>query len=321
MEPVSSADPSGRHSGRELHRPSEGQAMFERPSPPRFDVPSGSCDCHVHLFGPFAQYPLDRGRLYTPDPALASDLFAMLDGAGVDRAVLVQPSAYGTDNRCMLDALSIYPGRLRGVAVVDADIAEAELARMHALGVRGVRLNLASAGGRSSAETGEMLERFAARLAPLGWHVQMFVSLDIIAAIAPLVRRLPVDVVFDHMGLAQAALGVAQLGFSALVDLMRGGGVWVKLSGTYRISDEIYGNRDVTTLARALIAANPGRVVWASDWPHIGSHPHRVAGEPPHADYRRIDYGRLLSALADWAERDEIERIMVRNPATLYGFA
>jgi len=271
--------------------------MFERPSPPRFAVPPGSCDCHVHLFGPFAGYPLDRGRLYTPDAALASDLFAMLD------------------------AMAEHPQRLRGVVVIDADAAEADLARMHVLGARGARLNLASAGGKSAAETARLVERLADRIAPLGWHLQMFVSLDIIAEIAPLVRRLAVDVVFDHMGLAPAARGTAQPGLAALVELMQGGRVWVKLSGTYRVSDDLYGNAEVTALARALIAANRDRVVWASDWPHLGPHAHRVDGEPPLAEYRRIDYGRLLSALADWAERDDIERILVRNPAQLYDFA
>jgi predicted TIM-barrel fold metal-dependent hydrolase len=294
--------------------------MFEPASPPRFDVPAGSCDCHVHLFGPYAQYPLDPARVYTPDPALASDLLAMLDGAGVARAVLVQPSAYGTDNRCMLDAMATLPQRLRGVVVIGADAATAQLDRMHALGVRGVRLNLASAGGKSGAETAQLVEEMAAKIAPLGWHLQMFVSLATIAAIAPMVRRLPVEVVFDHMGLAQAARGIAQPGFSVLLDLLQGGRVWVKLSGTYRVSDDLYGNPQVTAVARALIGANPDRVVWASDWPHIGVHPHRVDGEPPHAGYRRIDYGRLLSALANWAEPADIERILVRNAESLYGF-
>src|SRR5262249_17035385 len=127
--------------------------MFERPSPPRFAVPPGSCDCHVHLFGPFARYPLDRVRLSTPDPPPPSDLFAMPAGAGRRRAVLVQQSAYGTDNRCLLDAMAEHPQRLRGVVVIDADAAEADLARMHVLGARGARLNLASAGGKSAAET------------------------------------------------------------------------------------------------------------------------------------------------------------------------
>jgi predicted TIM-barrel fold metal-dependent hydrolase len=296
--------------------------MFEPPSPPQFAVPAGGCDCHVHLFGPFERYPLDGRRLYTPDPALASDLTAMLDGAGLGRAVLVQPSAYGTDNRCMLDALAEHPQRLRGVVVIDPDAAEAdELAHMRALGVRGVRLNLATAGGKSAAETAQLVDRLAARIAPLGWHLQVFVTLDVIAAIAPIVRRSAVDIVFDHMGMAQAARGMAQEGLSTLLDLLQTGRVWVKLSGTYRVSTEIYGNPQVTALARMLIAANAERVVWASDWPHIGAHPHDVAGEPPQAEYRKIDYGRLLSGLAAWADADEIDRILVRNPAALYGFS
>jgi predicted TIM-barrel fold metal-dependent hydrolase len=294
--------------------------MFDRPSRPRFDVPSGSCDCHVHLFGPFASYPLARNRLYTPDPALISDLLAMLDGAGVARAVLVQPSAYGTDNHCLLDAMAAHPDRFRGVVVIDPATPGKELEHMHALGARGARLNLATAGGKSGAETIRLVEQLAGKIAPLGWHLQIFVTLDIVAAIAPIVARLPVDVVFDHMGLAQAARGLSQPGLSILLGLMEIGRVWVKLSGIYRVSDEHYGNAQVSALARALIAANRERVVWASDWPHIGHHAHSVEGEPPHADYRRIDYGRLLSELAEWAEPDDIARILVRNPATLYGF-
>lgn len=292
--------------------------MFARPSQPQIDVPPGSCDCHVHLFGPYDRYPLDRGRLYTPDLALAPDLFAMLDGAGVSRAVLVQPSAYGTDNRCMLDALAAFPQRLRGVVVIDPETSTAELQRMHALGARGTRLNLATLGGRPAAETARMVERLADAIAPLGWHLQTFISLDIIAVIAPLVRRLPVEVVFDHMGLVQAERGLAQPGLAALLDLLASGRAWVKLSGTYRVSDDIYGNAHVDALARALIAANRDRVVWASDWPHLGPHPLHHDGEPPHADYRRIDYGRLLSRLGEWAEGDDIARILVRNPARLY---
>ena len=296
--------------------------MFEPPSPPQFAVPSDGCDCHVHLFGPFERYPLDGRRLYTPDSALAADLTAMLDGAGMARAVLVQPSAYGTDNRCMLDAMAESPQRLRGVVVIDPDAAEAgELARMHALGVRGTRLNLATAGGKSADETAELVDRLAAKIAPLGWHLQIFVTLEVIAAIAPIVRRSAVDIVFDHMGMAQAARGMAQEGLSTLLDLLQTGRVWVKLSGTYRVSSEIYGNPQVTALARMLIAANPERVVWASDWPHTGAHPHHVEGEPPHAEYRKIDYGRLLSVLAAWGDPDDIDRILVRNPAALYGFA
>ncbi len=295
--------------------------MFEPSRPPSFALPPGSCDCHVHVFGPFERYPLDPGRLYTPDPALVSDLLDTLDGSGMARAVLVQPSAYGTDNACLLDALDAHPARLRGVAVIAGSESPGELKRMHALGVRGIRLNLATSGGRSAAETMRLAEGLAATIAPLGWHLQMFVTLDVIEAVAPAVRTLPVEVVFDHMGLVQVARGLAQPGVETLLDLLASGRVWVKLSGTYRVSDDLYGNAQVTALARALIGANADRVVWASDWPHIGAHAHSVEGEPAHVAYRRIDYGRLLSVLADWAEADDIARILARNPARLYDFA
>ena len=294
--------------------------MHRIPGQPDFIVPAGSCDCHVHLFGPFERYALARSRLYTPAPALASDLFAVIDAAGIGRAVLVQPSAYGTDNSCLLDALAAYPTRLRGVAVIDADLPVAELERMNKLGVRGIRLNLATSGGRSATETGRLVDALADKIGPLGWHLQLFIGIGVIEEIAPLLRRLPVDVVFDHMGMPQAALGTTQPGFSALLNLLEHGRSWVKLSGPYRVSPDPYGNAEVVTLARALVAANRDRVVWGSDWPHIDTHPHSVAGEPPAVGYRPLDYGCLLTALADWA-RDDIAHILVDNAARLYGFA
>ena len=295
--------------------------MFKPPSPPGFAVPAGSCDCHVHLFGPHEHYALSKKRLYTPAPATVSDLLSMLDAAGMARAVLVQPSAYANDNRCQLDALAAHPDRFRVVAVIDPELDTRELERMNAGGVRGVRLNLASSGGRSGAETARLVEALAERIAPLGWHLQMFIPIATIDDIAPVVGRLPVDVVLDHMGLPDAARDTAQPGFPALLKLLESGRAWVKLSGPYRISPDAYGNAQVVTLARALVAANPDRVVWGSDWPHIGKHAHHVGGEAPAVDYRPLDYGRLLSVLTEWVSADDLTRILVHNPATLYGFA
>ena len=295
--------------------------MFKPPSPPGFAVPPGSCDCHVHLFGPFERYPLAKPRLYTPASALMSDLLSMLDRAGIARAVLVQPSAYAVDNRCQLDAYAAHPDRFRVVAVIDPIGDPRELEAMNARGVRGVRLNLASSGGRSGAETARLVEALAARIAPLDWHLQLFVRIGIVEDIAPLVMRLPVDVVFDHMGLPDAARGPAQGGFTALLKLAESGRAWVKLSGPYRVGSDDYGNAQVAALARALVAANPERMVWGSDWPHIGKHAHSVGGEPGPVEYRPLDYGRLLSALAEWISPDDLTRILVHNAATLYGFA
>jgi predicted TIM-barrel fold metal-dependent hydrolase len=294
---------------------------FLVPSVPRISVPRGACDCHVHLFEPPDQYPLAQHRAFTPAAALRSDLIATLNGGRIDRAVVVQPSVYGTDNSCMLDALAAEPLRLRGVAVIDAATPMAELERMHALGVRGARLNLAVAGITSAAEAARLVDVFAARIAPLGWHLQLFVNSAIIAAVAPTIANLPVEVVFDHMGFFQAAFGTSQPGFATLLALLADGRTWVKLSGTYRVSPDEYGNPQVTALVRALISANRERVVWASDWPHIGAHPLTAHAEPPPVDYRQIDYGRLVSVIADWGDAEDIDRMLVTNPAKLYGFA
>lgn len=299
----------------------KGVGMFKPPTSPGFVVPAGSCDCHVHLFGPFERYPLAKQRLYTPTPATRSDLITMLDAAGIARAVLVQPSAYATDNRCQLDAFTAHPDRFRVVAVIDPQQDARELEALNARGVRGVRLNLASSGGRSGAETARMVEALADRIAPHGWHLQIFVGISVLDDIAPLVMRLPVEVVFDHMGLADAARGPAQSGLPALLRLLGSGRAWVKLSGPYRVSPDAYGNAQVVALARALLAANPERIVWGSDWPHIGKHAHSVDGEPGPVEYRPLDYGRLLSVLAEWVSPDDLARILVHNAATLYGFA
>ncbi len=295
--------------------------MFKPPSAPGFVLPQGSCDCHVHLFGPFERYPLAQRRLYTPAPAQTSDLLSILDRAGVERAVLVQPSAYGTDNRCLLDACAANPGRFRMVAVIDPDTETRELERMDALGVRGLRLNLASSGGRSGAETARLMQETARRIAPLGWHLQMFVDIATVGQIAPVTRALPVDVVFDHMGMPDAGRGLSQPGLSALLELLARGRTWVKLSGAYRVSPDEYNNTHVSALARALIAANPDRVVWGSDWPHIGKHAHHHDEAAPPVEYRPLDYGRLLAALSEWASADNLARVLARNPAKLYGFS
>jgi predicted TIM-barrel fold metal-dependent hydrolase len=294
---------------------------FQPPSTPVICIPHGACDCHVHLFGPADRYPLARNRAFTPAAAPLPDLIAMLNGGRIDRAVLVQPSAYGTDNSCMLDALAAEPRRLRGVAVIDAATPMDELERMHALGVRGARLAFAVAGETSAAEAKRLVDLIATRIAPLDWHLQLFVTSAIIAAVAPMIPELPVEVIFDHMGFFQAALGTAQPGFSSLLALLAGGRTWVKLSGTYRVSPDEYGNPAVTALARALIGANREHVVWGSDWPHIGAHPLTVHAEPPPVGYRRIDFGRLVSVIADWGDAEDVHRMLVSNPAKLYGFA
>ena len=297
--------------------------MPEPHSKPTFAVPAGATDCHVHVFGPFAKFPLAAKRGYTPDPATADDLIARMDAAGVGRAVIVQPSAYGTDNRATLDGIARHPKRLRGVAVIDASFTSAQLQSMHAAGVRGIRLNVVSGGGPNARDVGRLLEAYAAKLAPLGWHIQIYAHFDTIAAIVPHAGTLPVHLVFDHMGGPVEAQGIDGPGFKALRQLLGSGRCWVKLSGPYRVAGPAdYGDDRARVAASTLHATNPERCVWGSDWPWIGEHARTAHAAAPPVAYRPIDYGRLLSQVPTWlAARKDQERVLVANPALLYGFA
>jgi predicted TIM-barrel fold metal-dependent hydrolase len=268
-------------------------------------VPPGACDCHAHVFGPAAQFPYAEGRDYTPPDAPPAAHLAMLDALGLARGVLVQPSVYRIDNRAMWAALEAAPARLRAVAVIGEETGGRELERMHALGTRGVRFNVLSSGGTSL----ELLERLARRIAPLGWHVQLHVAGPVLAELAPRLGRLPVAVVIDHMGNLRPEAGPAQPGFQALLALLRDG-AWVKLSAPYRLSREPAPFAAVIPFARALAEAAPERCLWGTDWPH-----------PNLNDRVMPNDGDLLDALADWAPDAEAQRrILVENPARLYGF-
>ena len=296
--------------------------MYLDPTPAAFKPPPGGCDCHTHIFGPFDRYPLARERSYTPPPAPVTDLIARLDRTGLDRAVIVQPSAYGTDNRRTLNAVAEHPQRLRAVVVIDGSESDAELARMHAAGARGVRLNLISAGGPRGATVAELLTRVADRIRPLGWHIQIYTDLDVIAANAATLQALGVDIVLDHMAKVDAVRGTAHPHFALLRRLLDTGRLWVKLSGTYRVSPDLYGNDAVTRLARALIVINPERMVWGTDWPHLANHNRIASSEPPPIDCHPIGYGGLLSLVPEWTGSAKVtEQVLSTNPARLYGFA
>ncbi|WP_420394198.1 amidohydrolase family protein [Acuticoccus sp.] len=276
------------------------------PTPARFTPPDGAVDCHAHVFGPAARYAYVADRSYTPPDAPLEAYRAMLATLGLSRGVLVQPSVYGTDNTAMLDGLAADPGALRGVAVVEGDVADAELRRMHDLGVRGVRINLLFAGGTGMAD----LTRLCARIAPLGWHVQLLIDVSTFGDLAATLAELPVPVVFDHMGHVPVAKAEGDPGVAAMLRLIAEGRAWAKLSGAYRITGlPRLPYDDVGTHARAIVAANPERVVWASDWPH------------PSVDILMPNDGALLSMLEDWtpdtATRD---RILTTNAWTLYDF-
>jgi predicted TIM-barrel fold metal-dependent hydrolase/predicted NBD/HSP70 family sugar kinase len=299
-----------------------------RPSQPKtalsFAVPEGACDCHVHVFGRAATFPFAARRGYTPPPASAAQLLALQAALKLSRVVIVQPSVYGSDNSCTLDGMRRLGARARGVAVIDEATSNAALDQMHRAGIRGVRVNLATAGESDPAQARRNLAAAVARVAPLGWHVQVYTELSVIAALKDEVARLGVPIVFDHFGGAQAAGGpaggVGQPGFAALLALVTAGHAYVKVSAAYRSSNKAPAYDDVAPLAEALIAANPDRILWGTDWPH----PHAAA---PGAALDRvtpsydIDDGLALNQLQLWAPNAAIRRkILVANPARLYDF-
>ncbi len=274
------------------------------PKAPNFTVPSGACDCHAHVFGPASK--LVASRLYTPPAAPLADYKNMLGVTGIERAVIVQPSVYGTDNRATLQAVAQAGGAFRAVVVVDPDVTIAELEAMHAQGARGARVN-ALFSGRS--ERAALLD-LGVKLAEVGWHMQMLVDVSTFEDLEGFVAGLPVPVVFDHMGHVHVSNGLDDVGFMALLRLMESGQAWVKLSGSYRITGQDQPPyTDVTPFAQAVVAANSERCVWASDWPH------------PHIQVPMPNDGALLDMLFDWVPNtDTRNRILVNNPARLYGF-
>lgn len=285
-----------------------------------FAVPEQACDCHVHVFGTAADFPFAAHRGYTPPSASAAELLALQEALQLSRVVIVQPSVYGGDNSCTLDGMRQLGERARGVAVIDTATSNAALDDMHKAGIRGVRVNLATAGESDPDQARRNLAEAVARVQRLHWHVQVYTELSVIAALAAEVPQLGVPIVFDHFGGATAAGGVEQPGFADLLALVKNGHAYVKVSAAYRSSDKAPAYDDVAPLARALIAANPERIVWGSDWPH----PHHAApGQAltEIAPFYDIDDGLALNQLPLWAPDAAIRRaILSENPARLYDF-
>jgi predicted TIM-barrel fold metal-dependent hydrolase len=267
-------------------------------------MPAFACDTHCHVVSESEAYPMVAARIYTPPPAPEAKYLAMLAATGCTRGVLVQISVYGTDNRYMLEALGRNPN-LRGVAVVGPEVSDRELEALHAGGVRGLRINVSFPGGGLSFDAMELLAR---RIAPMGWHMQFLCDGRDLPGLLPRMKRLPCPGVIDHMGHMPVALGLGHPAFRAMFELVEAHGWWVKLSGAYRICDDYDGFKAVTPVAQALIAAAPDRMVWGSDWPHV-------------AMARIPDTGKLRNLLLDWAPDPAArDRILVDNPARLYGF-
>jgi len=281
-------------------------------SRPRILPPAGACCTHAHVFGPAAQFPYAADRSYTPPDAPREMYLSMLDTLGLGRGVLVQGSAHGRDNAAMLDALERHADRLRGVAVADADVAPDELRRWARLGVRGLRFNHFFRGGALHYRGGVPLKAartLAPVMAELGWHLQLWIDVKDLPDTIPALQALGLPAVIDHMGMIRPADGIAQPAFQAVQRLLRLGH-WVKLSGAYRLSQQQPPYRDLIPYVQELVAARSDRIVWASDWPHAF-----LKGQMPNTT-------DLLDMLSDWIPDEAARRrVLVDNPAALYGFA
>lgn len=282
-------------------------------------LPDRACDCHVHLFGPVADYPFAAGRVYTPGDAGEEELLALHRRLGIDRVVLVQPSPYGTDNSRLLAGLARLGPRARAVAVIDPGASAAELETLHAAGVRGVRVNIATGGQHDPEIAWRLISREAERVAPLGWHVQVLTKLSVIQALAPRIPALPATLVIDHFGHADMTKPPDQQGFQELLQLVATGAAWVKLSAIERLCGPGQLHR-AEPFITALVDANPGALVWGSDWPHTGGgrgNRSTSAIEP----FMVMDDADALASLRNAAADESIiKRILVANPARLYGW-
>jgi predicted TIM-barrel fold metal-dependent hydrolase len=284
--------------------------------PPAFRAPALACDAHFHVFGPAERYPhrgVNEALRYVPPLAPLSDYLALAGQLGFERFVLVQPSAYGRDNACMLDAMrEIGIARCRGIVDVDENAPDALLAEMHAVGVRGVRINVSPVKPPSpgfSATMRPRIERLAARCAELGWQLDFLHPGWLTEELMPVFAKLPCAFTIAHMGMFLAKDGVQQAGFQKLLDLLRHGEgrAWVKLTGAYRMAT-LPTLADAAPMARALIAAAPDRLIWGSDYPHLSF-------------TDKVGSVQLFNLLADWAPDEATRRrILVDNPAALFGF-
>lgn len=281
---------------------------------------TGGCDTHVHVIGDAHTYPMVDARQYTPGPAPVSALQTHLQHQGLNRAVIIQPSVYGTDNQCMLDALHAMQGKARGVAVLDSAAPMAVLQAMDRQGVRGIRLNLESSGAHdvalNAALLHDSLQTWAPRLADLGWHIQVYAPLAVTVACAPLIKELAVPVVLDHFAL-WADPSCTSLESTTLLRLLEQGKIYIKLSASYR--SPIQDASALLALSQRLLATRPDRLLWASDWPHTNREP----GKSPHevSRYRAISAESLLHERMQWLPNTEVQQqVLVENPNQLYRF-
>jgi len=281
-------------------------SFLASPSRPKLKLPPGACDAHVHVFGPHGIFPFAEDRPFTPADAPKENLFALHAMLGIRHCVIVQSTCHGFDNRVVADAIAAKKGDYCGVALVPAMVDDAELRRLDALGFRGVRFNVMKHLGKG-AGIAEAIA-LSARLAKIGWHLQVHFEASLIEELTPWFKRSAVPVVIDHMGRVDASLGLEQPAFRRLLDLMRDSRFWVKVSGSERISRRPSPWEDAFPFARTLVAEFGDRCFWGSDWPHPN-----LAAVP--------DDGVLVDLLAEIAPSEkQRQALLVDNPRGFYRF-
>ncbi len=276
---------------------------------PDFEMPQNACDTHFHIFPEGNDHRLTPHRSYTP-PVASMEMFEKMSKAlGTSRGVLIQPSVYAEDNAALVAATAAAPDRLRGVVTVTSAVTDNELEDFHAAGVRGIRVNIVDSGGMPFKNLNEAWD-FTARIAGMGWHIELLAHVEQIDDIDAELSRSKVPVIFGHLGYTKTSYGVEHPGYQRFLAAMAAGRCWVKLTGAYRISSkEAAPYDDVAPMAKALLATSSDNIVWGSDWPH-----------PRHTGVMPND-GALLNQLADWgADAETRHKILVDNPALFYGF-
>ncbi len=278
---------------------------------PNFEVPSLACDTHFHVFGPKEKFPYGSELRYTPPLAPLENYLALADQLNMERMVFIQPSAYGKDNTCMLEAMYAVGDNCRGIVDIDDDAPEEELERLNALGVRGIRINVSPYKTYEAGFSQKIISRvkpLAERAKRIGWHVQFLSPGWLVQELIPTLRELPIPYVIDHMGLFPAKNGIEQPGFRELLRLLGEGQCWVKLTGVYRMSTDIPEFKDAAPFAQALVDTAPDRILWGSDYPHLTFDD-------------KVDSLSLFNLLKVWVpDPTQRKKILVDNPINLFGF-
>jgi predicted TIM-barrel fold metal-dependent hydrolase len=284
---------------------------IEKEGAPAFKAPSFSCDSHFHVFGPAERYAYGTDIRYQPPLAPLEDYLKLARHLGIERCVFVQPSAYGRDNNCMLNAMREMGARCRGIVDVDENASDAEVGRLNQAGVRGVRVNVNPVKPVEPGFSKTMLsriERLDARCNEIGWMLDFLTPGWLTQELLPVMKKLKSRHTVAHMGMFLAKGGPQQAGFRRFLDYLRGGDrCWVKFTGTYRMS-VAPGFTDVVPMARAIIEVAPDRIIWGSDYPHLSF-----------AD--KVGSVELFNLLGQWApDAATRKKILVDNPQKLFGF-